>query len=405
MTSPWIPVDPLSKPISMAIRRRAIFDCKKWDPQYGDASVIARAPLVIRRDAWSEVERLAAALAREALAAEAELIGRPALHRRLGLPRALRRALRPASETGPGLGMARLIRFDFHFTAAGWRISEANADVPGGLNEASGLPSIVAPHYPWASTLGDPAGAYAGSIRDCVGTGSTIALIHATAYSDDHQMMAFLAGRLEDAGLVPRLASPAHLRWEQGRARLEAAWWEGPLDAVVRFFPGDWLSLLPGGCGWQHMFAGSRTPLSNPPTALLVQSKRFPLVWDALETKLPTWRALLPETRDPRAAPWQQDDAWLVKPAFGRAGESIGIRKLVEPKSWRLIRKATQWFPNSWVAQRRFEPLPLELGGLSVYPCLGVYTIEDRVVGAYGRMAHRPLVDALAQDTAVLAAA
>ena len=177
------------------------------------------------------------------------------------------------------------------------------------------------------------------------------------------------------------------------------------MDAIVRFFPGDWLPHLPRLCGWPQLFAGGMTPVSNPPTALFVQSKRFPLVWELLRTPLPTWRALLPETRDPRSAPWRTGDEWIVKPALGRAGEGVGIKSLVEPKTWRQILHGTRWFPGSWVAQRRFEPKPAEVGGLPMYPCLGVFTIGDRVVGAYGRVAPRPLIDAQAQDAAVLTAA
>jgi hypothetical protein len=36
---------------------------------------------------------------------------------------------------------------------------------------------------------------------------------------------------------------------------------------------------------------------------------------------------------------------------------------------------------------------------------VGVYTVNDRAVGAYGRLATRPLIDWRAQDAAVLAAA
>jgi hypothetical protein len=39
-----------------------------------------------------------------------------------------------------------------------------------------------------------------------------------------------------------------------------------------------------------------------------------------------------------------------------------------------------------------------------VFPCLGVYTLDDRVIGAYGRLARTPLIDARAADAAVLAA-
>ena len=404
MKSPWIPVEPLPQASFDAVRRRAIFDCNKWDPQFGDACVIASAPLVIRQDSWLEVTQLAASLAREALEAEAELLDRPDLHARLGLPRAVRRALRRTGVHGPTRGAARIIRFDFHFTRDGWRISEANTDVPGGLNEASGLPGLFGPHYPWAAASGDPARAYVEALSS-LGAGATVAMIHATAYSDDQQMMQFLAKRLATAGLVPLLASPAHLRWLDGRAHLDTSWWRGPLDAIVRFFPGDWLPFLPRECGWRCLFAGGTTPLSNPPTALLVQSKRFPIVWPALRTALPTWRGLLPETRDPRQIPWRELESWILKPALGRAGEGVGTRGLVDAKSWRRIERAARWFPGSWAAQRRFQPVPVEIGERAMYPCLGVYTIGDRVVGAYGRLADQTLIDAKAQDAAVLVAA
>ena len=147
MTSPWIAVRALDDRTHAIVRRRAIFDAQKWDPQVGDTSTVAPYPLVISRDAWTEVSGMAEALARETAAAEAELVARPELHRRLGLPWAVRRALRQAAVTGATRGAARIVRFDFHFTRHGWRISEANSDVPGGLNEAAGLPPLMLPYY------------------------------------------------------------------------------------------------------------------------------------------------------------------------------------------------------------------------------------------------------------------
>jgi hypothetical protein len=200
MTSPWLPVEPLDGAQFAELRRRAIVDCCKWDPQVGDACAIARSPLVVSRTAWNEVVRIAESLAAETLAAERELVERPELHPPLGLPRAARRALRRAASIGAPAGAARLVRFDFHFTTEGWRISEANCDVPGGLNEASGLPLAIGAHYAWATSVGDPAGAYAKAIAARTGRGGTVALVHATAYSDDQQMMLFVARRLEAAG-------------------------------------------------------------------------------------------------------------------------------------------------------------------------------------------------------------
>jgi glutathionylspermidine synthase len=402
--SPWIVVQPLGDAEFVQLRRRAIFECDKWDPQVGDDCVIARYPLVMKKAAWSEVIALAEALARETRAAEVELARRPDLHRELGLPRALRRALRQAADAPPE-GAARIIRFDFHFTSDGWRISEGNIDVPGGLNEASGFPAIIGSHYSWAEPVGDPAAAYVDAIAAAAPGSSVVALVHATAYSDDQQMMRYVARRLEARGIRAHLASPGHLRWHDGRAWLDAAWWRGPVDLIVRFFPAEWLGQLPKASGWRALCAGSRTPISNPATAILPQSKRFPLVWDRLATPLPTWRALLPETCEPRSAPWRTSREWILKPALGRVGEGIAISGLTEPTEWRKIARGVTWWPGHWVAQRRFDVVPIEIGGIARYPCLGVYTVNERVAGAYGRLASRPLIDSRAEDAAVLAAA
>jgi hypothetical protein len=404
MSSPWLPVDPLSDDDFAALRRRAIFDCDKWDPQVGDACVIARYPLVIARDAWTTVSTLAEALARETIAAERELLGRSELWRDLRLPRRIRGALSRASIDGPPATAARLMRFDFHFTTNGWRISEVNSDVPGGLNEASGFADLMGPRYPHAASTGDPAGAYAKALAAAMGPRSTAACVHATAFSDDHQMMRAIARRLEAAGHRVHLASPAHLRWHDARAHLVTEWCNEPIDLVVRFFPADWLPSLPRHSGWTHFFAGAHTPLSNPATAVLSQHKRFPLVWDRLRTNLPTWRLLLPETRDPREVPWSTSEEWVLKPVLGRAGEGVCIRGIASDKELRRTALQVRCWPSAWIAQRRFDTSSLLIAGQPVFPCLGIYTLDGCAIGWYGRIATRPLIDSSAADAAVLAA-
>ena len=243
---------------------------------------------------------------------------------------------------------------------------------------------------------------YADALLAALPSAPRIALVHATAYSDDHQVMRYLARRLADKGAQPILVSPAHVRWAEGRAQVVTQWWHGAVDALVRFFPAEWLPNLPRETGWTHWFSGSRTAASNPAAALLTQSKRFPLVWDALETALPTWRALLPETRDPRDAPWRGNDAWVLKPALGRVGDGIGLAGATPAKEWRKISRAVFWHPGHWVAQRRFAATPVTSGTEPFYPCVGVYTVDGRAAGAYGRLAGRPLIDARARDVAVL---
>jgi hypothetical protein len=402
--TPWLTADPLDDRDFAAVRRRAIFDCDKWDPQVGDACVIARYPLVIRHEAWAEVSLLAEALARETLAAERELINRPDLQRAMRLPRQVRIALRHRSDDGPSVSNVRLMRFDFHFAGDGWRISEVNSDVPGGLNEASGLAELMARRYPRTALTGDPAGAYAAALAAAAGPTASIALIHATAFSDDQQMMRSMARRLATDGCRVHLASPSHLAWRDRRAHLMADWWTGPLDLVVRFFPADWLPGLPRRSGWRHLFSGSRTPLSNPATAVLTQHKRFPLVWGAMRTSLPAWRSLLPETRAPREVPWSTSDDWVLKPVLGRAGDGVAIRGVADGKEMQRIARHVRWWPSAWIAQRRFDVVPLDIAGQAVFPCLGVYTLDGRAIGAYGRVAGRPLIDGSAADAAVLAA-
>lgn len=413
MTAPWRSAPSVDAVSFARVRRQAIFDCCKWDPQVEDVATLAPFPLLLRRAVWDELAALAEALAAEAEAAEAELLLRPDLHRLLGLPRPVRRVLRQAATRGGrclrGRGAARVMRFDFHATPEGWRISEVNSDVPGGFNEASGFTRLMASRYPGTAPPGDPAGRLADAVADAVPPGGTVALVHATAYTDDRQVMVYLARELAARGLRPVLTAPDHLRWRDGRAYLlgegglgETEEGGGRVDFVLRFFPGEWLPNLPRACSWERFFYGAETPIGNPASALLTQSKRFPLVWRCLRTPLPTWQRLLPETRDPRDADWRRDGGWVLKPALGRVGDSIGIAGTTTEKEWKLIRKGVRWHPGDWVAQRRFTAEPLRTPEGEVYPCIGVYTIGGQAAGAYGRAASRPLIDHKAQDVAVL---
>jgi glutathionylspermidine synthase len=409
MKLPWREAAPLAPELFAGIRRQAVFDCCKWDPQVEDVESLSAIPLVLQPEAWDEIAALAERLAAEAMAAEAELAARPALHKLLGLPRRVRAALARAA-AAPSQGAARVLRFDFHATTEGWRISEANTDVPGGFNEASGFTRLVSAHVPGTVPAGDPAGRLADAVAAAVADvppGAAVALVHATAFTDDRQVMVFLGRHLEARGCRPLLLGPDHLRWRDGRAFAAGAGCEGPIDFLVRFFPAEWLPNLPRRSGWRHFFAGAATPASNPAAALLVQSKRFPLVWDRLETPLPTWRALLPETVDPREAGWRRGglDGWVVKPALGRVGDGIGLTGVTGAKEWKAIDKDIRRHPAHWAAQRRFEAVPLATPQGPLFPCVGVYTIDGRAAGAYGRVAGKPLVDHLAQDAAVLVAA
>jgi glutathionylspermidine synthase len=400
---PWQSAPPLAEDAWRVVRRRAIFECCKWDPQIEDSSALSPFPLVLTREAWLEVAPLAARLARETLAAEAEILDLPELHGRLGLPRAVRQVLRRGRQASFTPGAARVQRFDFHFTDEGWRISEVNSDVPGGFIESAGFTRLMAGHYPGLTAVGDPALAYAAAVKACLPDRGLVGLVHATSYTDDRQVMAYLSRALEALGLETRLLGPDQVGWRDGLA-LTVEEPAAPIDLLVRFFPGEWLPNLRRRSGWTYFFSRGRTPVSNPATALLTQTKRFPLVWDALQTPMATWRRLLPATCDPRRVAWRGSSDWVLKPSLGRVGEDICLPGVTPARLRRQIERQVRWFPSGWVAQRRFNTLPLQTPSGPMYPCLGVFTIGDSVAGAYGRLAAEPLINYKAQDAAVLVA-
>jgi glutathionylspermidine synthase len=294
------------------------------------------------------------------------------------------------------------MRFDFHPTAAGWRISEVNADVPGGFVEASGWNSLFAEKWPGAAAPPAPSEAYARAVFETAGAHGLVAFVHATAYSDDRQVMHHLARYFQQLGLRVCLLSPAHLRWEDGRAQIHSAFASGWPDAIVRFFPAEWLPHLREERQWQPYFQSTKIIQSNRAIAIVLQTKRFPLIWSQLRTDLSTWRKMLPETREPSDLNGAVDDTWVLKPALGRVGEGVGIQGVTPNAELLKLAQEARRHPEEWIVQKRFEVLPMLTEAGPKYPCLGVFTIGGKAAGFYGRIADTQIINQNAQDVAVL---
>jgi len=391
---------PLDARTVSAIRRRAALEGCKWDTQVGDVTTLAPFPLVMKRGVWEQLTKWAEQLTAEAAEFEEEISQRPDLLGMLGLPRPLQRIL--ADETPLTPTAARVIRFDFHFTTDGWRISEANSDVPGGFSEASNFTAMIAEHFPRLQLAGSPGGALADAMAALVGPRGVIALLSAAGYMEDHQVVSFLASQLRERGCQAHPAKPEQIRWSGGTAHLDTLWHGGPVDAVVRFYQAEWISRLPEKAAWRYFFRGGKTPVANPVLAVISESKRFPLTWNKISGELPTWRALLPETHDPRDVPWSRDDGWLVKTAMCNTGDTVSIRELMQPNHWLQTRLHVLLFPAKWVAQRRFESVIVSTPVGPRHVCIGVYTVNGRAAGAYARMSEKPLIDFAAVDVALL---
>ena len=171
---------------------------------------------------------------------------------------------------------------------------------------------------------------------------------------------------------------------------------------MFRFYQGEWLAKLPTRCDWRNFFRGSITPILNSGIAVISESKRFPLVWDQLSTAMATWRSLLPETRDPRDAPWLSDDTWLLKSAMCNNGDTVGVRNEVHAMHWKSLARDAGWFPRHWVAQKKFEAEAIDTPIGAMFPCIGIYTINGRACGAYARLSRSRIIDFAATDVALL---
>ncbi|XHX78519.1 MAG: glutathionylspermidine synthase family protein [Stenomitos frigidus ULC029] len=377
------------------IRRAMMLQGFKWDTQVGDVNTLAPFALILLAQTWRQLAYLAECLTQEMLQAEAELQERPDLWQALGLPRSLRQAMSQPAPWTPAA--ARVIRFDFHPTPDGWRISEANSDVPGGYTEASNLCKWMSEQLPGTIPAGDPAGTLVDALVNQLPPAGQIAFLSAPGYLEDQQITTYLAQLAQQRGCVAHLATPDQVQWQDGSAYLHGQ----PLDAILRFYQGEWLPRSRQR-QWVNFFRGGQTPVCNPGAALLTESKRLPLVWHHLQTALPTWKALLPPTHDPRQSNWLARPPWLLKTAYCNTGDTVTMRGVAKRLIYLKAVSQALLLPQQWIAQQQFENATIATPWDAMYPCVGVYTINGKAAGIYGQMAPQPLINFAAIDVAIL---
>ena len=92
----------------------------------------------------------------------------------------------------------------------------------------------------------------------------------------------------------------------------------------------------------------------------------------------------------------------MLKGAYSNTGDEVFMRDGVSVARWRTLAREVGRHPDRWVAQRRFEPVPLASAMGPVFPCIGVYVIDGAAAGAYVRLATERIVDYRAMDAALL---
>ena len=380
-----------------------IFDGYKWDPQFLDHNTIARHVLIITEEEHEKLERLTEGLDKETIQAEEMLNNHSKLSKPLALPRKIRKEIKNMKNYRAE-NHIRLMRYDFHPTVEDdWALSEVNSDVPGGFAEASRMPEIAAKLLGdknfWYKSFGD---IIVDAIVQKVKPSGKIMLVHCTSYSDDRQVMEFLGDQLKNAGFHIIYAAADHLRFENKEAISILDGNTGKVDAIFRFTPLEWLiDMKPK--RWQGYF-DTITPSCNHPIAIFAQTKRFPLVWDALEkygVALPFWRELLPQTLEVKDA--TNKEGYIFKPACGRVGENISIKEACKEDEYEKIIKDVRKHPKKYLAQKRFNSKPLLSDeGEAFHVCLGSYSVEGKAAGYYARISKTPRIDSNAADIPVL---
>lgn len=386
-SQPW----PLSEREVAEVMRTLRFDYCTWDMDAGAKRLILPASLVLtgqeHQRAVAVCQRFDDILGR----LEAALLERPDVLQGLGIPEPVLPLVMAEQDTG-----LQLARYDLFLTPEGrWLVSEFNEDVPGGFNEAVGIPDLLGPSLCGATFQGDLRRAVTSALRPF----EHVALLYATGYADDLQHVLLVRRWLEADGHTTDLASPAHLhcRWRSPRI------FDHPCHAAFRFYPGEWFRWLPNRRHWRRALA--RLPMMNPLRRLIRQSKRLYALWHdpALLSKEDI--AFLTD-HTPRTLPFEQlagasnpdvtstgRSGWVLKHAFGRMGDAVVMGNLAGDREWGEALATARRSPREWVLQERFQVAAIGNNGTTLYPSLGVYLVNHAFAGYYSRAAVQPFIN------------
>ena len=380
-----------------------MLDCYKWDPQFCDNNTVAKYALVLSEKEHEELKLLTEKLIKETTEAENFLNKNLKYTKALEIPNKFRSDIKSMKNYNPDKHV-RLMRFDFHPTLENkWAVSEVNSDVPGGFAEATlmnrkALEYLSNENY-YTISFGN---FLADAIKKKVCQGGKIMLVHCTSYSDDRQVMQFLGDKLSGMGYEVIYAAADQLKFENGKAISILNNCEGEVDGIIRFSPLEWVADMKTK-NW-HGYFNTETVSCNHPIAIFAQTKRFPFVWDLLESKgidLSTWRELLPETLEVNDK--KVDDKFIYKPVYGRVGENISIKEACKDDEYKKILKDVKRHPKKYLAQKKFNSRPLtNEEGEEFHVCIGSYGVENSHAGYYARISRSPRIDSYAADIPVL---
>jgi hypothetical protein len=373
----------------------------KWDVYHRgrhdllpDAIILSRAEhqqlIESARECWLALREL-----------ETAVLAEPEALRAIGIAEPLMPIV-----AGPQAQSPRLSRCDFHLAVGGrWVITEFNEDGPGGFAESHGLNAVLSGGFGERFEGLDFAGDIRQAILEAFAPFEHIGLVYASAYSVDLQQVALIADWLRAAGKQATIGSPANLQLRHGQAELLGE----PIDALFRYYPGEWIAELPNLDDWTE--AGSVLPMLNNLAALAAQSKRFyaaseahglPLAASAqqtLERHLPQSRYLSPDLREQLI---EQRTDWVLKGAFGRMGDTVRLGIGASPEQWTGLIDQALRSDQPYAVQQRFDPVPLWFSDGLAYATIGLYLLDGQFAGYYSRVSPYPVINYDSQHVATL---
>ncbi|MBL0194088.1 MAG: glutathionylspermidine synthase family protein [Myxococcales bacterium] len=427
--------DPLALP---GLSRRLRLTHLVWDEYVAGQRRVDLHPLVLTEAAHEDAKAAALAacavigeVARLALTSDDEA----ALYGFSAQLRALARASHRAGDHGRLVRVDLLLGEDDRFRAC-----EINADCPGGLNEAHGLPDLLRlAGFKGRADITPVLGALAARlVAASGGPGSPkglVALVFATAYAEDLAICALVERAVTQAGGRARRVGPTALAVDDARCTVDGE----PVSVLYRFYPSEHLAELPIAAPLAAAIAaGNLTTLSSF-AAMFEQSKLAFARACALE---PAWREgerdgggrpgdaelrarladavaqRLPYTTLPREAPLLEERSqWVLKRALGRVGDEVFVGALEPDDEWaRLVggvRRASEQTGDDgerdvWIAQRFLRQRPVSTPWGPRLVTLGAYVLDGEFQGYFARLteeshtSHDALVVPVVLDTPAL---
>ncbi len=386
---------PLEDPLGLPeLSRRLRHTHLVWDEHVGGRRRVDLHPLVLTRRAHEDARD--AALTTCAVISHATraafVSDEEAAHYAFSNPLlALVRASSAANDDG------RLVRVDLLLGEDGrFRACEINADCPGGLNEAQGLPDLLKlSGYKGRTDLTTVVDVLAQRlVAASGGKGSPrgiVAIVFATAYAEDLQVCALVERAVVLAGGRARRTPPTALSESDGSCMLGG----DVVSVLYRYYPSEHFADLPIARAIADLVRAHALTTMSSFACMFEQSKMAFARAHALGSGMPPDLAQglvdrIPETLLTSDAPLLEErEGWVLKRALGRVGDEVFVGALEPEDEWvKLVdgvRRASA-AGEAWIAQRFIRQRTIATPWGPRYLTLGVYVCDGEFCGYYARL-------------------